>query len=388
MDMKNNIVKRVIGVFMLMLVVLALVAVDSVYHIRRLIATSDWVNHTHAVILEAEGILSSLHAGDASLRSYLLTGDQRDQGTYRTAYNDMVEHLEIAKALTRTEQPQYEQFVQLEELIGKRVDFTRKVVKAREEKGLEGASQALAADASGEALGEIQRRVHKLVKEENGLLEKRDRESRLEAQSTRWRIHIGLAVNFLLLAFVGWLIRDDIAARHRATTALQEANAQLEIKVQERTAELVTANKSLTVENLERQWSNQALNHQLRYNQLIINSIGDLIFVISRALHISRINPAVVRQTRLEEPELIRRPIAELLHLGSDGAAGAVPTQDSFARAMKEGREMQDQSGTLCCKDGRVLPVRLSLVPLRDQDKVVGGVLTVRLCQDGSAKPE
>jgi hypothetical protein len=52
---------------------------------------------------------------------------------------------------------------------------------------------------------------------------------------------------------------------------------------------------------------------------------------------------------------------------------------------MSDGRELQDHPARLLSRSGASFPVRFSLVPLHDQDKVVGGVLTVRL-QEGAAQ--
>jgi hypothetical protein len=47
------------------------------------------------------------------------------------------------------------------------------------------------------------------------------------------------------------------------------------------------------VQHRERRWASRALEHQLRYNQLIIDSIGELVFVLTKVLKISRVNPIV-----------------------------------------------------------------------------------------------
>ena len=60
------------------------VAVSAVRNTERSIKSEDWVNHTHAVIIDAGDILSYLHAGDSALRTYLITGDKRDQAAYRS----------------------------------------------------------------------------------------------------------------------------------------------------------------------------------------------------------------------------------------------------------------------------------------------------------------
>ena len=77
--MKDNIEKRVFGLFALMLAILAYVAWSSVENIKENIKDNDWVNHTHDIIIHAEDILSYLHAGDAALRTYLLTGRRTRQ---------------------------------------------------------------------------------------------------------------------------------------------------------------------------------------------------------------------------------------------------------------------------------------------------------------------
>src|SRR5215216_2733851 len=110
---RENVVKRVITVFLLVLAILSLVAYVTVDNVRRSTETGLWINNTHAIILESDAILSSLHEGDAALRSYLITGDARDQSAYRSAYQEMVEHLEVAKALTKNEAGQNQRIAAL-----------------------------------------------------------------------------------------------------------------------------------------------------------------------------------------------------------------------------------------------------------------------------------
>jgi CHASE3 domain sensor protein len=386
--MKEKIERRVIGLFALMVAILVFIAMSAVRTIQEAIKSSDWVNKTHAVIIEANAILSSLHAGDSALRTYLLTGDPRDQGAYRSAYAEMVEHVVVAKALTKHGEEKEllnAQIVELESLIGDRVKFTGSIVQARAQGGLDAAREVMTAHPDVESMGKIQRLVENITASENSLLKQRDQDSHLKAQATRTTVYTGVGVNFVLLFFVVWLMRDDLAARRRATAILEEANATLEAKVQERTAELLQSNRSLKQENLERRWSGQALDHQLRYSQLIINSIGELVFVISRATNISRINPAVSHQTNWEPQELIAQPLDRVLRFNAEASAGA-PPQNPITFAMHEGREIQDRDALLLTKSGKTAPVRYSMIPLRDHDKVVGAVITVRM-QNGPQKP-
>jgi CHASE3 domain sensor protein len=378
--MKENIEQRVVGLFVLMLAILAYVAWSSVHNIKETIRSNDWVNHTHAVIIHAGEILSTLHGGDAALRTYLITGDERDRAGYRVEYSTMLEQWTEAERLTSRndeEKALHQRFLDLSLLISNRIDVARNMVAARGQGGLPAVSQQFRAHPDMESINKIERSVHNIEKTENELLSERDKQQVLQAQATRTTVYTGLGVNFVLLCLVVYLMRDDLAARRKAAEALQDANEQLEAKVQERTAELVKSNQSLKQENLERRWSYQALDHQLRYNQLIINSIAELVFVISRALNVSRVNPAVVQLTNWEPQELISQSIERVLQFPPDPAGGAA--QNPLTAAMRDGRQIQDRPANLLERSGRIIPVYYTLIPLHDQDKIVGGVVTVRV---------
>jgi len=376
---KDQTIRRVLAFFALISVVLLVVAFEAVRNINRSAASSDWVNHTHAVILEAEGIISSIHAGDGAMRTYVMTGDPRDQAACREAFAQMAEHVEIAKALTRAEPAQSLQVSQLESLAAKRSDFVREILTARQLDSTETVRKLLALDNGGETVREIQRKVEKLKSDEMALLAERDTAAYAQAQTTRWTVWLGVSLDVLLLAGAAWLIRDDLAARRRAATALEEANSQLDAKVRERTAELGAANAQLSVENLERQWTNQALEHQLRYNQLIINSINDLVFVLTKATKISRVNPAAVHLIGLEAADLINQPLSRFVQLVNERSDQSAPMIDRVVLALKEGRDLRDQPAVVEDRRGRQTPVRFTLFPLRDRDKVVGGVVTLQV---------
>jgi CHASE3 domain sensor protein len=383
--MKDNIERRVIGFFLVMLAILVYVAGTAVRNIQRQIKSEDWVNKTHDVIITAGEIVSYLHAGDAALRTFVISGDSRDQGAYRTAYSTMLEKQDELKALSRSGAENLDvnrQVLGLDPLISNRVDIARSVAKAREQEGTEGVRKVYLSGADLESIGKIERSVTALIGSENSLLSQRDVEEFTQALTTKWTVYTGVAVNFVLMAFVFVLLRDDLRSRRVAAKALEDANAQLEAKVQARTGELLKTNQALKHENLERRWSYQALDHQSRYNQLIINSIAEMIFVISRALNVSRINPAVVHRTNWQPQDLIAQSIQRVLQLPAEAGGSG---QNPLNQAMRDGREIQERPAVLTTRSGQTMPVRYSLVPLHDQDKVVGGVLTVRV-QDGGQR--
>jgi PAS domain S-box-containing protein len=372
--MKDNIIARVVVLFLIMVAILVSVATVAIGNVGRFIATSDWVNHTHALINEADSILTSLHAGDTAVRTFLITNDPRDQAAYREAYSEMTEHLSVAKALVRNEARSKKRMDELEPLIVKHVDLARELVRSRQS-GADESRKLLAADAGGESMRRIRKSISTFQDEQKELLKERDKRSYSEAQTTKWTVVSGLVVNFVLLAFASFLLTDDISARKKAASAMADANAQLEAKVKERTAELASSNESLRAENLERTWGNKSLEHQLRYSNLIINSINDLVFVLTKTLNITRVNPAVGHLTGRDPKDLITTSLLNVVKAAHDTDGGR---PDLLQQALKDGREIQDFSVVVLTKEGRPIPHRLNLVPLRDRDKVVGGVVTLR----------
>ncbi len=377
--MNDSAIRRVLTAYFLIAAVLVVVAVVAVRNIARTAAAADWVNHTHAVIQETGEILSTARAGEGSLRAYATNGDAVDRTASREAFDELSEHVEIAKALTRSDPAQHAQILRLETLAADRAKLLDAVLAARKS-GHADEMTALLNRQDWRETGEIKRIVAKFRTEQMALLADRDKAAYLQAQATRWTVCSGVVLNFLLLGGSGWLIRDDLAARRRAAVVLQQANEQLETRVQARTAELAAANDKLSTENLERRWANEALEHQIHYNQIVVNSIGDAVFILTKSLNISRINPAVVRLTGLDSKDLVNRPLRNVVR-PSGTPAETTALFDPLQLALKEGHDLRDIPGEAEDKFGAKKPVRFTLFPLRDRDKVVGGVVIVQTNQ-------
>lgn len=373
--MKENILTRILALFLMILVVIAAMAAYSLRTINRSVASSDWVNHTHATIYELENITASLLQGEGYTQTYTLTGDARDLATARGAFARLGEHFDTAKALTRDDPAANAALLRIEALVQAREELARSLWAARSSDQPAQVRSLLEHYHGSVEVVAIERGIAKLRDTQFELLRERDQASYLQAQTTRWTVGAGIALNFLLLAAVGWLLRNDIAARRRIASAMTEANAQLEDKVRARTAELEQANNNLRAENLERKWTIVSQEHQLRYNRLIVESVEDLVFVLTKICNVTRINAAVVHLTGLEDVAILAKPLGQIIEIAPDTSTGLNP----LARALEEGRELHHHPVVVVARNQRRIPAQLSLIPLRDQDRVVGGVAVVHL---------
>ena len=364
--MKDTTLTRILGFFIAIFAVVIVVAVAAVANINRAQASRDWVNATYATISAFENILAGVRAGDADTRTYALSGDARDLAAAREAFAGMDEYLQLAHALTRNPPTVQAAVNEVAGLAQQRLSFAESVWSARRTGGRDAAMQLLAHDADSGAIGTIKRQLEKLRDEQFALLRDREQLAYRQAQTTRWIVGAGVVTNLVLFLAVIWLIRDDLRARRRAAQVLEEANAQLEAKVQARTAELTEANRRLTAENFERKWAAQSQEHQLRYNQTIVNVVNDLVFVLTKTLAITRINPAVMRALGRDETSVLSQPLTQIIDAPETEFAGML-------RALNDGRELHDIRATI---GGRL--AQMNLFPLRDRDKVIGGIAIAR----------
>lgn len=383
--MKAHHLRNIYLLFLVIFGVLAVMAAVAWRSITRAERSSDWLNQTYATVHELDLTLSLLRAGDAAVRTFLLSGDAHEVAAVRESFGEMSDHWQTVKALMRNQEAGAAQLEALEAHIEAREAWGRQIMLAREEGRGDEVQALLAADVSAGGMADIIRSFARLRSRQLELIGARDAESYRQIQTTRWIVGVGIAVNLILFAAVLWLIRDDQAAHEQLNRTLREANEQLEGRVRERTHELMAANEKLKLENLERQWSNQALDHQLRYNQQIVNSVGDLVFVTTKALNITRINPAVTHGTGYVEQDLLGKPLQSVLEFEVTGSP--IVGWEAVSRALREGRDLGGHAVMLTTKPGARTNAILNLFPLRDGNKVVGSVFILRPAAAASSSP-
>ncbi|MGV3774243.1 MAG: CHASE3 domain-containing protein [Verrucomicrobiales bacterium] len=378
--MEDKVIKRIAGLLAGLVALLVCMIVTTQWSLQKLALSADMVNHTHAILAEAEGALSSFNAGEAALRAFMLSGNDRDRTRSRAAYAEMAEHIGLGKALTQAEPAIQAEFEQLEDTLAERVEFARRAVEAKLEGSPDALKQIVAADQQDE-IQKVRAKAASIRNMGHATLRVRDRQAFVQAQTNRWILFAGAAVQVLIMLFLVYLVRDDIKARARAAAILKEANEQLSVKVAEKTVELSTANEQLTFETLGQKWANYAMERQLKHNELILNSIDSMVLVISRSLNILQINAAVTVQTAFQATDLVGRPLGMTLRAGSTGSGADSTALTPITAALKEGVELVDSPGLLRKQNDQSVPVSFSVFPLRDGDKVVGAALTVKIIE-------
>lgn len=110
--------------------------------------------------------------------------------------------------------------------------------------------------------------------------------------------------------------------------------------------------------------------------ELILNATGEGIYGLDLQGNITFVNPAATRTTGYEPNEVIGRPIHTIL--GHSNGGPYVQENCPVYAVMQDGIIRQVTDGVFCRRDGSSLPVDYTVMPNREDGKIVGGVVTFR----------
>jgi PAS domain S-box-containing protein len=150
---------------------------------------------------------------------------------------------------------------------------------------------------------------------------------------------------------------------------LQQLNAQLEQRVQQRTAELAKVNASLRTEIAERERTEHALRHTNETLQALVTASPRAIFMLDLDGNVKIWNPAAEQMFGWTEAEVIDRPNP----VGLDD-----PLEDSTLQSSVLQGNTYSRMGLRCHKkDGTAIDISFSAAPLPDTDGRISGIVAV-----------
>jgi PAS domain S-box-containing protein len=150
----------------------------------------------------------------------------------------------------------------------------------------------------------------------------------------------------------------------RANRALQKSHDKLELRVEERTAELK--------ENQDR------LERSEERSRLLLESAAEGIFGVGEDGLVNFINPAALGMLGFTEPEVIGQKIHPLVHhTRPDGTPYPVEECPMY-HSLTRGTIANQDDEILWRKDGTFFYVEYTSVPIRKNDSIIGSVVIFR----------
>jgi signal transduction histidine kinase len=257
--------------------VLIVVAILSYMSLARNVEDRRWVTHTRVVLEKLDDLQNALIGAQANQRGYLLVGENSYLAAFQKERDQADEKVEELRNLTADNPIQLRALGRLQPLMKTEFELMGSAIGARTRGGLAAGAKAARLSDGKELMDQNALLLSGMRQEEDKLLLLRSAELEASSRRTNRVIIVGEALGFLFLFVAGVVIQQEMSQRARAEEQVRSLNADLERRVEQRTAELAERAKELERSNLELQQFAYVASHDLQEPLRTISSFTQLL---------------------------------------------------------------------------------------------------------------
>ncbi|QLE59483.1 PAS domain S-box protein [Nostoc sp. TCL26-01] len=179
----------------------------------------------------------------------------------------------------------------------------------------------------------------------------------------------------------------DVTSRKQAEAALRQAYDELELRVQERTTEIVESNAALQAEIKERQRIESELRDTTRLQQAILDSANYTIISTTKDGIIMTFNAAAQKFLGYTPQEVVGKKTPIIIHDWDEVVQASKEVSQELGIEIEPGFEtfvaksrlgqIAEREWSYIRKDGSRFPVLLSVTPLYDAENNITGFLGI-----------
>jgi diguanylate cyclase (GGDEF)-like protein/PAS domain S-box-containing protein len=189
-------------------------------------------------------------------------------------------------------------------------------------------------------------------------------------------IVVAVAIALAIALFATRETVREIAARIEAQKQISELNADLELRVKQRTGELTDANKQLAGEAQERRRTGEELRDGEDKLRLILESTAEAIYGVDLEGRCTFCNPACLRLLGYKHSdELLGRNLHDLIHHSRRDGTKIPVAECRILRAFKSEQGIHVDDEVLWKADETSFPVEYWSYPQRKGEDIVGAVV-------------
>lgn len=230
--MDQSITRKVRFVLIASLILLFAMSFLAYTSNSQLVVASKNVEHTYAVIVKLQRLMSNIKEAEAGQRGYLLSNNPGFLESYYGKRQRAAELYRELKEFVAYNESQQQRFEELNHLIAARFESLEQIIRqhrAGDPYNLEGSNQLMQ---------EVSTKVEQMQKEEERLLEERQEREQFYARQTPVFIILLCFLSVLTGLIAFYRIRKDVRRREEIEGLLVQNNRELEQKVEERTREI------------------------------------------------------------------------------------------------------------------------------------------------------
>lgn len=205
--MRINVGQKIAAGYLLALLIFGAVEFVTYRNVLLFVENNVWVEHTHAVIKNLGGLLSSLQDCETGTRGFLLTGDEEFLEPYRVGVEDASRQVEALYGLISDNPQQQQRMESLENLIGKKISLDQGAIDLRKIDQLASDPLLNVMTAGKQVMDSVREAIDRMIVEENILL--RQREERLIRAIQTTKVVIVSALIFSSAFLLLWVFFLD-----------------------------------------------------------------------------------------------------------------------------------------------------------------------------------
>ena len=245
---------KLMAAFGVALVLIAGAGVFSWSSTANLVDNTRMMDHTHEVLEALERVVSQLDDAETAQRGFVITGEPRYLEPYHTGVVGVELAVPDVRRLTSDDPSQQRRLDVIESLIQRKLDELSQTIDLRRNTGFESAREIVLTDAEKRTMDDVRAVITEMKQEEIRLLEQQNAATASTVTKTRFAVIFGTIVSTaifgIIALFLSWTnskLENEVQERKRTEQKLEDSHANLEIRVQERTAELLEVNQVMTV---------------------------------------------------------------------------------------------------------------------------------------------
>nr|CAD6619084.1 histidine kinase [Rhizobium sp. TCK] len=235
------------SIFMLLIgaAILVGIVLSSLFQARMTQSYFETVVRLRNARAASSDMLVLLQAAETGQRGYLLTQNRDFLEPYERSLAELPARMERLKSALEAETTFSDSISRVESLVTEKLDELKRTVAMVERGDVAGALQVVRVEYGRQVMVEAQDLLQGLITSFEGRLDEGVEELSASAERMQW---IAIGGGIVIIAVVGGAIL--IVAQHvrelsRARTAVEELNASLEERVEERTEDLMQANREI-----------------------------------------------------------------------------------------------------------------------------------------------
>lgn len=188
--------------------------------------TANELIHAREVLEKLETVSSSLKDAETEQRDYIITGQESYLKPYVEAAAKINPELLKLRQLATLHPNERQQLSSLEWLVTQKLLELEQTINLRRTKGFEAAKQVVLSAQGNHAMAELRRVIQEMEQEERKHLQQSVQEAQVNAKRDALISTTGIVFSFILLYFVYYSIKREMAGRKQTELALQKLNTE------------------------------------------------------------------------------------------------------------------------------------------------------------------